>query len=112
MWSHAVLRFAESDYFQFQMQVVALAGVCDRSRTSSRLKRRVPARLFPIGIGAHLDPMQGYRTFLKAAGILANSKVEARFVSIGDSERYISDLKTLTRQLGLGDKGIWLGLVL
>jgi hypothetical protein len=50
----------------------AVAG-CVSAVVSSRGS---PKRLFLIGIEAHLNPKQGYRTFLRVAAILANLGVE------------------------------------
>src|SRR5258708_39757834 len=73
-------------------------------------EQRVPERLFLIEIQAHLDPTQG--AFLRAAAILAKSGGEARFVYIAAApERQTSELKTLTVELGHGDKRIWLRTV-
>jgi glycosyltransferase involved in cell wall biosynthesis len=83
--------------------------------SGSRLRAswRVPEESLLIGIVARLDPMKDHQTFLSAAAILANSRVDARFVCVGvGPERYTSDLKTLARELGLGDKVIWPGLIL
>ena len=81
----------------------------------SRLRSswRIPERSLLIGIVARLDPMKDHKTFLRAAAILANSGVDARFVCIGAGpERYTSDLKTLAGGLGLGDKVIWPGPII
>jgi glycosyltransferase involved in cell wall biosynthesis len=83
--------------------------------SGSRLRATwcVPEGSLLIGIVGRLDPMKDHQTFLKAAAILANSRVDARFVCIGTGpEPYASDLKNLAGELGVGDKVIWPGLIL
>lgn len=82
--------------------------------SGSRLRASwcVPEGSLLVGIVGRLDPMKDHQTFLRAAGTLANSRADARFVCIGAGpERYTSDLKTLAGELGLGDRVIWPGLL-
>jgi glycosyltransferase involved in cell wall biosynthesis len=63
-----------------------------------------------IGIVARLDPMKDHPTFLKAASLLAKEQDNVRFVCVGDGpEPYKSELKRLSRELGLESKLIWAG---
>jgi len=83
--------------------------------SGSRLRAswRVPEGSLLIGIVGRLDPMKDHETFLRAAGILARSRSDARFVCIGGGpERYTSDLRILADELGLQEKVIWTGFLL
>jgi glycosyltransferase involved in cell wall biosynthesis len=64
-----------------------------------------------IGLVGRIDPMKDHQTFLKAASLLANQMEEVRFVCIGDGpERYYSQIKALSKNLGLGARLIWVGI--
>jgi glycosyltransferase involved in cell wall biosynthesis len=55
--------------------------------------------------------MKDHQTFLKAASLLASQMEEVRFVCIGDGpERYYSQIKALSKNLGLGARLIWVGI--
>lgn len=63
-----------------------------------------------IGIVARLDPMKDHQTFLKAASLLAKGRDDVRFICVGDGPAtYKSELKRLSRELGLEKKLIWAG---
>jgi glycosyltransferase involved in cell wall biosynthesis len=63
-----------------------------------------------IGLVGRLDPMKDHQTFLQAAALLASRRPDVRFVCIGDGpEPYCSQIKTLSKDLGLEGRLIWAG---
>jgi len=63
-----------------------------------------------IGLVARLDPMKDHPTFLYAAAMLAQERVNVRFVCVGDgSDPYKSELVSLASQLNLDDRLKWIG---
>jgi glycosyltransferase involved in cell wall biosynthesis len=64
-----------------------------------------------IGLVARLDPMKDHASFLQAAAIVRERRVDVRFVCIGDGEpRYRANLKQMASDLGLGEAIIWTGV--
>jgi glycosyltransferase involved in cell wall biosynthesis len=63
-----------------------------------------------IGLVGRLDPMKDHSTFLQAASVLAGQEEQVRFVCIGDGpEPYSSQIKALSKDLGLEGRLIWVG---
>lgn len=63
-----------------------------------------------IGLVGRLDPMKDHPTFLRAAALLAGQVQAVRFVCIGDGpEPYASQMKLLSKELGLEGRLIWAG---
>lgn len=63
-----------------------------------------------IGLVARLDPMKDHPTFLRAAAMLAQERLDVRFVCVGDgSEPYKSELYHQASELGLDGRLIWAG---
>jgi len=72
----------------------------------------IQADALVIGLIGRLDPMKDHPTFLRAAAILAQSRPAARFVCIGDGpQAYLSQLRALAAQLGIGEKVVWTGTI-
>jgi glycosyltransferase involved in cell wall biosynthesis len=62
-----------------------------------------------IGIVGRLDPMKDHPTFLKAAALLARERTDVRFLCVGDGPQpYQSRLRSMSEELGLGKRLIWL----
>lgn len=60
---------------------------------------------------ANLIPYKGYRDLIQALAILATSEHSWHFVSIGKDAGIQPELEELARDLGLGDRITWQGLV-
>lgn len=63
-----------------------------------------------IGLVGRLDPMKDHASFLRAAALLAEVRLDARFVCIGEgSTDYAAELQGLAASLHLSDRLIWAG---
>jgi glycosyltransferase involved in cell wall biosynthesis len=72
----------------------------------------IQADVLLIGLVGRIDPMKDHPTFLRAAAIFAQSRPAARFVCIGDGpQAYVSQLRALAAQLGIGEKVVWTGTI-
>lgn len=71
---------------------------------------------FIVGVASRLSPEKGQETFLKAAGIIARSYPDARFLIVGGSqfslkEGFEQDIRYRVEQLGLAGKVLFTGFV-
>lgn len=69
---------------------------------------------FLIGVVARLHPRKDLETFLRAAALISQRLAAARFVIVGsaagpEEETYASQLRELSRALGIGDRITWAG---
>lgn len=63
-----------------------------------------------IGLVGRLDPLKDHPTFLRAAGLLARSRDDVRFVCVGNGPAgYRDELRKLGQRLGVNDRIIWEG---
>jgi glycosyltransferase involved in cell wall biosynthesis len=63
-----------------------------------------------IGLVGRLDPMKDHPTFLRAAGGLAKSMSDVRFVCVGGgSPEYSAQLRSLSEDMGLSGRLLWTG---
>jgi len=87
--------------------------VPDRERGNSlRLRWELPREALVIGIVGRLDPVKDHVTFLRAAALFSKSRPEARFVCIGAGlDQYTRDLHAVSKELGLGTKVVWAGII-
>jgi len=80
------------------------------ARARIRLEWGISGQEWLIGLVGRLDPMKDHQTFLQAAALLASQMKDVRFVCIGDGpEPYCSQIKTLSKNLGLEGRLIWAG---
>jgi glycosyltransferase involved in cell wall biosynthesis len=116
--SQAGRRYAVSRGFPDKDRFIVIPNGIDTERFRPDVRLRVAVRadwgVLPeetlIGIVARLDPLKDYPNFLKAAALLAQSKRDVRFVSVGSGpEEYTKELHEQARALGLSDKMIWAG---
>jgi glycosyltransferase involved in cell wall biosynthesis len=64
-----------------------------------------------IGLVGRLDPMKGHETFLRAAAVLTGEQRDVRFICVGNGpEMYKRALISLSEELGLANKLIWLDM--
>lgn len=78
----------------------------------SRTRLKLPLDGPLIGVPGTLRPMKGHEFFLKAAARLAARRHECRFAITGDGERpFVQHLHETARDLGLGDRALFLGTV-
>ena len=62
-----------------------------------------------IGRIGRVDPMKDYPTFLRAAAEVGKQRAQVRFVCVGDGDaEYLSELHALGRELGLGNRLLWM----
>lgn len=83
-----------------------LEAETERGRLRTELGLNGAHRL--IGIVARLAPIKAHEVFLEAAVEIDRRVPNVRFVIVGDGERR-SELEGRARQLGLGEKAIFLG---
>jgi glycosyltransferase involved in cell wall biosynthesis len=69
----------------------------------------LPDESFLVGIVGRLAPVKDHELFLRAAGLLARRRPEARFVVVGGGPRE-PELRSLAADLGVGDRVHFLGL--
>jgi glycosyltransferase involved in cell wall biosynthesis len=63
-----------------------------------------------IGAVGRIDRFKGGRTFLEAAAALARRRSDVRFVLVGGGpSKHMSELKRLSRELGLAERLHWTG---
>lgn len=63
-----------------------------------------------IGLVGRLDPMKDHPTFLKAAAILCQERLNVHFVCIGNGpESYADELSQLACELGISKHILWAG---
>ncbi|MBI1748035.1 MAG: glycosyltransferase [Acidobacteria bacterium] len=63
-----------------------------------------------IGLVGRLDPMKDHATFLKAAAHLLESRIDVRFVCVGNGpQRLFQQMRALSESLGLDQHVIWAG---
>jgi glycosyltransferase involved in cell wall biosynthesis len=63
-----------------------------------------------VGLVGRLDPMKGHSTFLKSAAMLSRENKSVRFICVGDGpETYKSKIHSLSSELGLDGRIIWIG---
>jgi len=114
--SHAGAAVALSKGFPSQKLVVVPNAIdAERFAPDARARGRVRSEwevdgeAFLIGLVGRLDPMKDHETFLKAAALLARERPDIRFACIGDGPpAYQSRLQTLTADLALEGKVLWL----
>ena len=62
-----------------------------------------------ICLVGRLDPMKGHPTFLKAAALLTRERTDVRFLCVGNGPQpYQSWLRSMSEELGLGKRLLWL----
>ena len=75
-----------------------------------RAELGIPPGAPVVGIVARHDPMKGYETFLRAAGIYREANTLVYFLSVGDGDAgYTASLTSLAAGLHLGSRMIWAG---
>lgn len=79
-----------------------------QSGINFRKSLNIPLEVPLIGMVGRLDPIKDYPTFLKAASLFYQKRKNIRFICVGQGPlRYEEKLKTLTRELGLGECLVW-----
>ncbi|MBI5558041.1 MAG: glycosyltransferase [Deltaproteobacteria bacterium] len=83
---------------------------CPEKGGALREELGVDASMPIIGRVGRLDPMKDYRTFLAAAGIIAQKTEGLRFlVAGGGAAENVQEMQALSRDLGLAHRIVWLG---
>ena len=76
---------------------------------SLRAEWRIDPSAILIGLVARLDPMKDHRTFIKAAGLVAQRHQEARFICVGGGPaKYLEQLRSLADENLISDRLVWL----
>lgn len=79
-------------------------------RFTTRNEFGVIANQSLIGVVARLDPVKGHITFLKAAAKVSQKITDVKFVCVGSGpDDFTKKLQTLTIELGLENRVMWLG---
>jgi len=114
--SYAGLNYAVAHGFPKEKMVVISNGIdTDEFFPDPDLRKNVRGNLgvsetdHLIGLVGRLDPMKGHPTFLKAAALLTRERTDVRFLCVGDGPHpYQSRLRSMSEELGLGKRLIWL----
>jgi len=82
-----------------------------KARQRIRLEWGVAEHEKVIGLVGRLDPQKDHPVFLEAAASLVNKRKDTLFVCAGGGPyEYQTRLQTLAKNLGLGERLLWLGI--